>query len=1406
MPITNPYAKKKTGPSISKPTLQKNASAGSINNVSVKAGSETPLRASHVKSSDSMIQSNALPIAKPAIATGLPRNPTAAIISPVQSAAIREALTVNLSAPKSIKKSSKKSFRSQLKNEIQELKRKKKIEMHRKVMEKRLKEQEAEKKRREEECARLRIENEKRKAEERQRKEEERERLRAEKEKQREAKAAERLAREVEKERQSQERERIAMERRLQQDMAYHKRFMESQQRQFFNPHHMNMPATNSAAFHLNPINGPMIPNYYHQVVNRFPSSNASLQRTINSDTNSQPMMSVSNALHQISNLPGEPIFSPTLKNKFVEDQTSSVLGNAFLPQPLSAPFLSAPAQVLSVTPSPTMSQNPPSALIPRHHPYPFALRPNYWQSPPPPKRQRAKPSPLDQILSLNVLEEPSPFAADFELLLENIWIAKERGGKFGVSVHVQCRKSALLDPDVWQNLHAQREITREKTGDNVTSEIIPVKEQLGKCFKPDGEVKVESSQLAVTCTPDAVATAEAEMDTVPEDELNRATIDVQSLGTKACVQSSQSDMEQDINDPLTIASTVVPKNALCNPRETDKSLICGETKKEVAGARKSGIGGVAVASEFMKDPAISQTKESLSKVDKSVDHPTTIASSSQLHSICAGQDASARQLSEVRAELKVDQLNHPASPTTRSDSKPYENLNAVNLSVSDSDREQRSNCNLYSNATNRVVDIKESVAPPVVNELGTAQNSVQGNAKPKETLIKSSAHATLSKPKKQRRKRLSFYAMIVADATKQNDMALESDPKRRLQPGDIILEINGTTTTGLSYGAATQLFASCTVQKFENTTSGKETNELKSKGELIKFSLVVARKKEKPEPVKLPVATSPKKPVEASDPKDCPCPNKVTFDQKTIVTRTGDFTGDELVALANFFSKTLTHSDRSLGLEVTDDIFQQCLTSGNFESRDQVGIHEKLKQIEESIEKTSAVDASAYWKEDWEEKCLDIKIPDVLKLTFMSLAQVSTVRALPRPLRGCRCGAVDHEYVNSEKCVLYYSLRKASGQLENISKQPNKLQKKLKDLSALQNAFKDRLVKAKEEQENEILEANFVDEMEKFQAKERKQAIFSPNFITMVICAVIELGTSFDKRMGRRTRITIDKDETNPLKDDENQDLDDLPLSILGKCETEHHLLGGTKKVEMGGNNTSLIFHPLFLAKILDYISRTWGHLYREPSHPEYSWRWEVHHGQTSETMAAQEKLRNPRVPGSLTFENIRFALHKTMMERLEMLPYQSPSKFHDDDEEDTKKKLWATDMLKLSILVSSRHTGLLDELKALEQLGIIEMSKFGGAVLTEDWYTKVDPLILNEMESNWSFERDTNNKFLIPSKVKRDLANYWVKVDSAWALNEDLSEIVFTDEEWNSWRRCFEDEIEKMENYEDGIGKFGI
>lgn len=132
--------------------------------------------------------------------------------------------------------------------------------------------------------------------------------------------------------------------------------------------------------------------------------------------------------------------------------------------------------------------------------------------------------------------------------------------------------------------------------------------------------------------------------------------------------------------------------------------------------------------------------------------------------------------------------------------------------------------------------------------------------------------------------------------------------------------------------------------------------------------------------------------------------------------------------------------------------------------------------------------------------------------------------------------------------------------------------------------------------------------------------------------------------------------------------------------------------------------------------------------------------------------------------------------------------------------------DLLRIVYLVSPQRTGLFDELVALHRAGILAKTKKGGAVLTEDWVQRADPVLLDDMHLRWHVGEDVLNKFRVHPRVRRDLANYWLRLDEGWALNEDISDVVYSNDEWSLWRRNFQAQIEHQADNNDGIGNFGI
>ena len=135
------------------------------------------------------------------------------------------------------------------------------------------------------------------------------------------------------------------------------------------------------------------------------------------------------------------------------------------------------------------------------------------------------------------------------------------------------------------------------------------------------------------------------------------------------------------------------------------------------------------------------------------------------------------------------------------------------------------------------------------------------------------------------------------------------------------------------------------------------------------------------------------------------------------------------------------------------------------------------------------------------------------------------------------------------------------------------------------------------------------------------------------------------------------------------------------------------------------------------------------------------------------------------------------------------------------------STDVLRILHAISPQCTGLLDELLALQQAGILVRTKPGGvAVLANDWYAQIDPLVLDDMHERWHLTVDTANKYRVHPRIQRELANYWIRVDEGWALNDDLSVIVYDQHEWDEWRHTFQKRVDQQTDQQDGIGNFGI
>lgn len=191
---------------------------------------------------------------------------------------------------------------------------------------------------------------------------------------------------------------------------------------------------------------------------------------------------------------------------------------------------------------------------------------------------------------------------------------------------------------------------------------------------------------------------------------------------------------------------------------------------------------------------------------------------------------------------------------------------------------------------------------------------------------------------------------------------------------------------------------------------------------------------------------------------------------------------------------------------------------------------------------------------------------------------------------------------------------------------------------------------------------------------------------------------------------------------------------------------------------------------------------------------RWEVFHGQTS-SGHRETKSKNPRQVGTLSLENIRFALKDEVVSRL------SEATKHGVSSQDSDP----SDLLVMSHLLSPQRTGVYDEVMALIKMGVLRTTSRGCVVLTDDWYVHVDPLLLNDME-HWCKRADQKNKHSMSESIRDELTRSWRRVDRGWALSSDPDDVVFPDIEWEEWRRHFQDHHESHVNEAEGIEKFGI
>ncbi len=670
---------------------------------------------------------------------------------------------------------------------------------------------------------------------------------------------------------------------------------------------------------------------------------------------------------------------------------------------------------------------------------------------------------------------------------------------------------------------------------------------------------------------------------------------------------------------------------------------------------------------------------------------------------------------------------------------------------------------------------------------------------------------------RRPRRRRVFFGVLKVVTAETQNARFKTDNPSKQLQPGDIVLKVNNQDVGGLTFQQAVRHFASCSAKAADASDS------------LIQCPLVVARAKPVTRPASVSIETS------SSAHGVTAVPSKVPFVLNTLTDRivSGDFTAAEVMALAQGCMRCISTESRALGHVPPMDMELTLLQGAGLALRDLTSIARKLNHSIRIMEQSMKEAARSHWANQWNLEELLTAGTD-LQIANLTDAERSALRELPRPLKGCRCGSPNHEYVNDVKCVLYRNLRFLPENNAGLEEE-RKLIKKAKssDLNAIQMALKDRILKLKDATEREEEEARFVEKMEKFQVTKLKRAVFAPSLTAMVLSAIAALandlsgadstiedvakvcGTDIsNNERPAATAARLDsttngaqETEASPSskksmgvqENSDDDDDDDIPLMDLCKRSNPSSFEPEAKRLKT--EDTQYVkerptLNVSFMAKMLHHISHTWGHLYAEPSDSDYAWRWEVYHGQTSTGEARRDsKLRNPRPPDSLSFENIRFSLTGDVVSRLSAAVKQNNTTLEA-----------ANDILLVHHLLSPKRTGLYDEVMALTDMGVLRRTRTGCLVLANDWYSHVDPLLLDEMEHNWSKRVDPTNKHCICRSMRTKLERSWRRVERGWSLSDEPEDVIYRDDEWEEWRSHFRDRFDSQINEADGIEKFGI
>ena len=455
-----------------------------------------------------------------------------------------------------------------------------------------------------------------------------------------------------------------------------------------------------------------------------------------------------------------------------------------------------------------------------------------------------------------------------------------------------------------------------------------------------------------------------------------------------------------------------------------------------------------------------------------------------------------------------------------------------------------------------------------------------------------------MAKPK---RKRINVGVMSVLGAAKQNKRASPGIPQERLlQTSDIILAVNGKSVSGMTFQEACGLFSKCSsdtsikslTAHSKTSVLQKDDDENSNRKAIIKCTLTVAREKKVSKILKrlaalkqseLILPTNERKTMlplkEASNKLDKMNPEQRKLEYTHIVRNipfvvnetsnsvaSGEFTSQELRALVQSIKELELASLITL-LNENILVRVKAMTHTSLQHRYPSDLLRKWVFETTCLDTNLMKDAITSWKEDWTSSQGS---KETSLIEYIPNSHRSEMRSYPRPPRGCKCGGVDHNFVNDPKCFLYKNLFKlVPEEYQRMSNNNLRNTQKIQTtgLGVIGSAHAHRLQKRNDERKAAELEAKFVNHMEEIQIRKLKMAIFAPRLhCVMLLSAIAEVVDQFHKQ---------------------------TPSMVATPLHRPN------KKQKVGDVQPSLYC----LAKILCHISKTWGHLYKEPGVLEYAW-----------------------------------------------------------------------------------------------------------------------------------------------------------------------------------------------------------